>query len=277
MPPPSPLFSVVVPTYARARFLDEAVASVLAQSVDDLECLVVDDASPRPVTCSLVDDRIQVIRRTSNGGPAAARNTGMAAARGRYVAFLDDDDRFTEDRLAYALAGLERAPVSICWSGDLDRPQAAPRGRVLEGDVSHVIRDATVPHVGQTVASRASLVAFDERFRGGEDVEWWIRLAQQNTVATVCRVGLLYRHHDGHRPGSGALVRAESLRRIFDLHARYFAAHPRATAFHWKRIGLTALRGGDRRAARRAFLRSLRARPQPRTLWHLGRSYRRIP
>ncbi|CAN5618958.1 glycosyltransferase [soil metagenome] len=267
---------MVVPTYARARFLDEAVASVLGQTVDDLECLVVDDASPAPVSCSIVDDRVRVIRRTANGGPAAARNTGMAAARGRYVAFLDDDDRFTEDRLAHALAGLERAPVSVCWSGDLDRPGAPARGRVLEGDVRHVIRDATVPHVGQTAAARQSLVAFDEGLRGGEDVEWWIRLAHQSRVATVCRVGLLYRHHDGERFGSDALVRAESLRRILDMHANYFAAHPRATAFHLKRIGLTALRGGDRRAARRAFTRSLWARPQPRTLWHLGRSYRRV-
>src|SRR5437588_9672841 len=108
-----PAFTVIVPTYGRPQFLSEAVRSVLDQTVSDLECLVVDDASPEPVIVE-GDGRVRIIRRASNGGPPAARNTGIRNARGRYVAFLDDDDLFTTDRLELAVRGLDEAPVALC-------------------------------------------------------------------------------------------------------------------------------------------------------------------
>ena len=108
-----PLFSIIIPTYGRAEYLAEAVDSVLAQTVADFECLVVDDGSPEPVSLSTEDDRVRVLRREINGGPSTARNTGLAHARGRFVAFLDDDDLYLPVRLALALEGLARAPVDL--------------------------------------------------------------------------------------------------------------------------------------------------------------------
>src|SRR3954464_14214558 len=97
-----PTFSVIIPTYGRPKFLSEAVASVLAQTCADFECIVVDDAGPELATLPN-DARIRVIRRDENGGPPAARNTGIDAARGTYVAFLDDDDVWLPTRLSDAL------------------------------------------------------------------------------------------------------------------------------------------------------------------------------
>src|SRR5512144_2193690 len=94
-----PTFSVIIPTYGRAKFLSEAVASVLAQTCADFECIVVDDASPEPATVP-DDERVRLSRREENGGPPAARNTGIDAACGTYVAFLDDDDVWVPTRLA---------------------------------------------------------------------------------------------------------------------------------------------------------------------------------
>src|SRR6476661_8300940 len=95
----APMFSVIIPTYGRSSLLAEAVASVLAQSFSDFECIVVDDASPEAPT--LPDDlRLRLIVREHNGGPPAARNTGIASATGAYVAFLDDDDVWRPDRLS---------------------------------------------------------------------------------------------------------------------------------------------------------------------------------
>ncbi|MEX2459640.1 MAG: glycosyltransferase family 2 protein [Actinomycetota bacterium] len=268
---PDPLFSVIIPTYGRQQFLEAAVGSVLAQTVDDLEVVVVDDASPEPAVIP-ADPRVRSVRRTENGGSGAARNTGIEAARGLYVTFLDDDDEFTPRRLAIALEGLERAPIAVCWGQYLGGPPG--RGRTLDGDVSDTILDGIAPHTGRTALVRELCPRFDERFRGSEDVEWWLRLAQLGSVATVPEPGYLFRLHPGPRHGKGTHVRIQDRLDIMDLHREYFDAHPRATAFAWKRIGLMALGAGDSALARRAFVKSLRLERDPKLLWHLARALR---
>src|SRR5947207_2920851 len=128
----NPLFSVIVPTYGRPKMLHDAINSVLGQTIDDLECIVVVDAGPESVVVD-GDERLRVVRRDHNGGPAAARNTGVEHARGQYLAFLDDDDWFVPERLEIALEGLERAPVAICWSRFSDQADERPSGRQLNG------------------------------------------------------------------------------------------------------------------------------------------------
>jgi glycosyltransferase involved in cell wall biosynthesis len=102
----SPLVSVVMPTFNRAQLLERALASALKQTYRKLEIIVVDDAS-RDDTAAVVrnagDDRVRYIRHDANKGGSAARNTGIRAALGEYIAFLDDDDEWepakTEEQL----------------------------------------------------------------------------------------------------------------------------------------------------------------------------------
>jgi glycosyltransferase involved in cell wall biosynthesis len=269
-----PLFSIIIPTYGRAEFLAEAVDSVLIQTVRDFECLVIDDGSPEPVSLSSGDDRVRVVRREVNGGPSAARNTGVAHATGRYVTFLDDDDLYLPERLALALQGLARAPVAVCWTAFVGQMPEEGRatGRRLEGDVGATILDGPVPAVGVTALERERTPPFDESLDFLEDVEWWRQLAGSHTVATVPRVGHLYRRHDGVRHRWVPAARPASNVAYLTQHADYFAARPRAAAFRWKRCGLLALEAGQRSLAREAFWRSLRAAPSARTAWHLVRS-----
>lgn len=93
--------SVIIPTYNRADMVTDAVKSVLAQTVDDVEIIVVDDGSTDETARALAPfmDRI-VYLRTENQGPAGARNTGMRAARGDYIAYLDSDDLYRPFKLA---------------------------------------------------------------------------------------------------------------------------------------------------------------------------------
>lgn len=266
-----PLFSVLIATYARPDYLREAVASVLEQTVDDLECIVVDDAGHPPARVP-DDSRVRLVRRAVNGGQAASYNTGLAHARGRYLAFLDDDDRYTPERLAIALEGFKRAPLVVCRSrvmGQVSRGRSRPR-RTLEGDVSAVIRDQMTPIPGQTAVERPVALPFDERFRASTDVEWWIRMAQQVRVATVDRTGLLYRRHEGVRYINDRGQRVRDHLMMLEVHADYFAAHPRGAAFHLQQIGARALRTGDYSTATSVLVRSLMRRPGARTLWHLG-------
>jgi glycosyltransferase involved in cell wall biosynthesis len=270
------LFSVIVPTYGRPRFLAEALSSVLAQTVEDFECIVVDDASPDPP--DLPDDpRVRMVRRERNGGPAAARNTGLDQACGRFIAFLDDDDLYTPDRLALAVEGLTRAPVATCWNGYLragSRRRKIRRNRLLEGHVDDVVLDQIPPHLGVTALRRDVAVRFDERFSAIEDVEWWLRLAQRTTVTTVPKVGYIFRKHAGprHRTDLHAHIHGSLL--ALELHEPYFRSHPVAAAFRYKRLGIAASRLGDQALARAAFARSLRLDPGAAALWHLGRAVR---
>ncbi len=97
-----PLVSICIPTYNRAALVQEAVASVLAQTWREFELIVVDDGSTDDTTEALAAyaSRIRLIRRESRGGVSAARNTGIAAARGEWLAFLDSDDLWRPEKLA---------------------------------------------------------------------------------------------------------------------------------------------------------------------------------
>jgi teichuronic acid biosynthesis glycosyltransferase TuaG len=109
-----PLVSVVMPTYNRRALLEASIDSVLAQILDDFELVIVDDASTDGTAEVLArearkDPRIRVMRAAVNGGCDAARNLAMSSARGRYLAFLDDD-LFLPERLERAVVRLEAEP-----------------------------------------------------------------------------------------------------------------------------------------------------------------------
>jgi glycosyltransferase involved in cell wall biosynthesis len=270
MPKHAPLLSVVVATYGRQAFLSQALDSVLLQTVEDFECIVVDDGSPQPVEIPR-DPRIRLVRRPDNGGPAAARNTGIDNALGRYIAFLDDDDAYTPERLGLAIQGLRHTPVSICWRGNVsdDRPVV---NRVLEDFVYDTILEAEVPHLGQTALLRTLAPHFNEGYQAAEDTEWWLRVSSLAPVTTIRRVGYLFRVHDEARHGNDLPARVRHRLMLLDEYSGYFAARPGAAAYQWKKIGLLAQRVGDRALARSAFRRSLRLRPSAATVGHLTRS-----
>jgi glycosyltransferase involved in cell wall biosynthesis len=109
-----PKVSVIIPTYNRRNFVAKAIESVLHQSFDDLEVIVVDDGSTDG-TCQSLEpyrDRIRYIFR-ENGGASAARNTGIEAAQGEWLAFLDSDDEWTPDYLSKQIRTAGQMP-GIC-------------------------------------------------------------------------------------------------------------------------------------------------------------------
>ena len=108
-----PLASILIPAHNREAYIGRAVTSALAQTVGDLEVVVLDDGSqddtPR-ILGEIADRRLRVIRHETNGGIPAARNTLLEAARGRYIAWLDSDDIALPERLKVQLRALERRP-----------------------------------------------------------------------------------------------------------------------------------------------------------------------
>ena len=93
--------SVIIPAFNRATILPRAIRSVQAQTMEDWEMFVVDDASGDDTAAaveSIGDARIRVLRHAANGGPNAARQTGLEAARGEWIALLDSDDEWLTEK-----------------------------------------------------------------------------------------------------------------------------------------------------------------------------------
>lgn len=116
------MITVITPTYNRAEYLKTAVDSVLAQTYSDWELLVVDDnkldSEARKATAEVMlhytDPRIRYIQNEMNVGGAAARNVGIAQAKGEYTAFLDDDDMYLPDRLRVQVEAMKEHDWDVC-------------------------------------------------------------------------------------------------------------------------------------------------------------------
>jgi teichuronic acid biosynthesis glycosyltransferase TuaG len=118
----TPLVSIVTPAFRAERFVGETIRSAQAQTCPDFEMLVVDDCSPDG-TASVVaaiaehDARIRLLRHERNGGPAAARNTALAAARGRFIAFLDGDDLWLPEKLERQVQFMAATRAAVSYTG----------------------------------------------------------------------------------------------------------------------------------------------------------------
>ena len=123
----SPLVSVIIPTYGRSAYLPRCVCSVLEQSYSAVEIFVVDDNNPdteaRRETEKAMEQfadnpKVHYLRHDKNRNGSAARNTGLRAASGKYVAFLDDDDMFVREKIEKCVARMESLDDSygMCYS-----------------------------------------------------------------------------------------------------------------------------------------------------------------
>lgn len=117
----SPLISIIIPTHNRPELLSEAIDSVALQNINNIEIIVIDDCSTPPVDEQLLIDRfgkyIRVIRHQYPKGGAAAKNTGIESAQGKYIAFLDDDDLYADGLLTKAVKHLEDAGIKTLFLG----------------------------------------------------------------------------------------------------------------------------------------------------------------
>jgi hypothetical protein len=198
-----PLASVVIPTRDRARLLPAALGSALAQRDVDVEVIVVDDGSADAtpaLLASLGDQRVRVVRTGRPGGVAAARNLGLAAARGDWVAFLDDDDLWAPLKLARQLDALERtgSAWSCCGAVVVDCTWRPLRVQAPPPDLCAQLRGwNAVPGGGSGVVARrhllASLGGFDTALSILADWDMWLRLAALGPPAVVAVPLVAYR------------------------------------------------------------------------------------
>jgi glycosyltransferase involved in cell wall biosynthesis len=188
--------SVIIPTYNRAALAREAVASVLAQSFRDFEVVVVDDGSSDHTVEALAPYAAQVRlrRRENRGGVSAARNTGIAAARGEWLAFLDSDDLWLPEKLARQMAYLAEHPErQICqteetWVRRGVRVNQPRTHRKIGGRLFFPSLERCMVSPSAVLLYRRLIElhgGFDEDLPAAEDYEMWLRLSWRYEIGLV--------------------------------------------------------------------------------------------
>jgi glycosyltransferase involved in cell wall biosynthesis len=210
----SAVVSVIIPAYRAARYIAQALDSVVAQTYGPVEIIVVNDASPDSDelehVLSRFGERVRYLRRETNGGPGAARNTGIMAASGEYLAFLDADDYWDHTFLAQQLAYVERHPdvaLVYCNASWFLEGSGQVVGTLMSSMASHgeatfeslIRQDCTIGTSAVLVRRQAVLDAglFDSAIGNySEDFDLYLRLTKSGARVGYHRALLV--HHRLH-------------------------------------------------------------------------------
>ncbi len=281
---PMPKVSVILPTYNYGRFLGEAVQSVLDQTFDDFELIVVDDGSTdntREVVNGFTDPRLKYIYK-ENGGEASAYNVGIQASSGEYIAFLDSDDTWLPRKLELQMKVMESAPraglvysdvfyfdsktgtIIEQFSQRLHGP--LPHGMVLERHIEEFFAHPSTWLVRRMVFDRVGI--FDEGQKNSEDEDMLFRIASCFEFEVVPMPLAMARTHleqKSRNTDAHMIYFMRYLNKTLKspiLNSRMRAILRRELALYHFRYGLFLRRRHEYGRATREFLSSFKANPR---------------
>lgn len=284
----SPTFSVIIPTHNRARLISRAIRSVLSQTFQDFELLIVDDVSTdatKEVVASFRDKRIIYIRREDNGGAAAARNTGIRYAKGKYISLLDDDDEYLPEFLEKMNQKFESSPqgVGFGWCGvrwvsdtsDGEKEMRRegiwqPKFENREHAYLSFLRSRRVgTNYGLTIRKSCFGVVgfFDESMKKAEDTDFLIRMVRQFDFCVVPSVLVKVHRHAGPRLTTYDAKMANSYERIIEKNNEALLKHPRLSAVLHYKTGWLYYHAGNKKHGRQFMLRAIRMNPAELKIW----------
>lgn len=196
------MISVIIPTYNRVKLLPRALESVLAQSYQDIELLVIDDGSTDETEQLIKNNYPQVkYLYQQNRGVSAARNLGISRAQGEWLAFLDSDDQWLPEKLEKQYAALEKSNLQICHSNEIWQRN----GKLVKQQAKHYksggnqfarCLESCVIGPSAIVVHRdvfKELGIFDEALPDCEDYDMWLRICAKYQLA-FCSEALLIKH-----------------------------------------------------------------------------------
>lgn len=292
----APAVSIVIPTYNHQEYVVRTLESVWAQTNFDYEIIVVNDGSPdntREVLAQFVKSgRITKYIEQPNAGQGAARNRGIAEARGEFVALLDDDDCWPADKIEWQVQALRTMPsIGVVYGfprpvngqgdpiepcdayGNLPSwPWTAPTGNIYEA----MTKRCWIVSPGQTMIRRSILkdITFDPQIRGCDDWDLWLRIAEKWEFLFVERAALLYRLHGANASQDTLSMRKNdfillnkhirrnlfSPKRLWSIAYRY-AAFLRWTPFMMMEQSRSDIQAGRLSSAREKLRYALSLRP----------------
>ncbi|MGM0383148.1 MAG: glycosyltransferase family 2 protein [Thermodesulfobacteriota bacterium] len=191
-----PTVSVIIPTFNRSEKVVRAVSSVLNQSFQDLEIIVVDDGSTDNTheALSKYMPAIQYIRMTDNMGVSAARNKGIKSSAAPWIAFLDSDDYWLKQKLSEQMAFVDQDPYTVAcqteeiWIKDGKRVNPKKRHAKPSGDIFAQSLKLCLVSPSSVIIKRSlfeEVGLFDETLPAGEDFDLWLRISCQHPIYLI--------------------------------------------------------------------------------------------
>ncbi|TCV84275.1 glycosyltransferase family 2 protein [Sulfurirhabdus autotrophica] len=211
----APLVSVVIPTYNRVGLLRETIGSILSQTLQDFEIIIVDNMSidgTEDYASHLDDSRIRYFRNPNNGVIAVNRNLGIRHAKGKYLAFCDDDDLWMPEKLQRQIDVMENnVDIGLCYTNgysfrenDVIHTRLA-RKRVFSEHFRHLLWENCIPSssvlVRKVIFEETGLIDENIELVAVEDYEMWLRIAYISKLAYVDEALIKYRFHNNISSG----------------------------------------------------------------------------
>jgi glycosyltransferase involved in cell wall biosynthesis len=278
------LISVIIPTYNRARSIARAARSVLAQSYGNIELIVVDDASTDAtveILAAIDDPRLRVLRQPKNAGASAARQAGIAEARGDLIAFQDSDDFWLPEKLETQMRVFVDLPEDyvavfhpmIIYGRDFEGPhkrfgarrascEPGPRVEVRDGDMSETFLWGNFMGPPTVLLKKAAYHAaggFDLRLRNHNDWDFHMRLSRAGRIRFIDQpLMIVYNSADGISKNRRASTYSNVL--IFGKIRRHRPDAP-ALAAQAVRVNRLLIQQGKPRSARRYLRKAIAIEP----------------
>lgn len=234
------LISIVMPVYNAASYLEETIHTVQAQTCENWELIAVDDCSGDNSFAILAamaaeDPRIRPVRQPQNGGAARARNTGIAHARGRYLAFLDSDDLWAADKLKKELAFLREKQAAFVFTAyEFGDSEGRGNGKIVHVPAQLTYREALSRTVIFTTTVMFDLNRIDRSLvcmpevKSEDTATWWKILRAGYTAWGLDENLAVYR-----RPAKSlSSNKLEAIRRIWNLYRRQEKLSVVRSAYH---------------------------------------------
>lgn len=272
----SPTVSVVLPTYNRADSLPEAIDSVVDQTYEDFELIVVDDGSTdgtESIVEDVDDERVQYVGFEENRGANVARNAGIEAAEGRYIAFQDSDDRWCPRKLEQQVARMDSTSdeVGVVYTGwlrvsDENRTYRPSRDRAMRsGDIHDELLHGNFVTTPATLVRRECFEVagrFDEQLPRLQDWELWLRISEHFEFELIDEP-LVEKDVEADAVSiSGDPDRyLDAMARILEKHRDRFNEAPEALSNHRFTLGHRYLLGGRSNEGRRRLAQAARGNP----------------
>lgn len=269
-----PKVSVIIPTHNRAKILPLTVKSVLHQTFQDFEIIIVDDASQdntKEVVRGFGDNRIKYFRRDMSGGDAVARNLGIVNSEGEYLAFLDDDDEWFPKKLQRQVTLIESSQpvVGGVYTGRVNID--GTNGKILSTTLGDKRGNLFTEFLGNGLNITTSSVMvrkecfqqvglFDENIPYNSDFDMWVRISKNFQFECIEEPLTKYYIHAKKLSTNFDLV-IKGKEMVIEKYKPWLTLHPKSLSKKCLNIGILHCLNGNLEEGRKAFLRTISLDP----------------
>lgn len=281
----SPSISVVIPTYNRKDKLKNALRSVSNQTLSPIEIIVVNDhpSSDLRELCSSFNN-VRLINHHENRGASAARNTGIKAAEGEYIALLDDDDQWKPDKLKKQISKFAELPkdYGLVYTGTERYSSKGKKEKIPKhsGDVFYLLLERTfIPSETPLIKKECfeNVGYFDTRFKSSQDLDMWLRISREYKISMISDILASGRKEHEKRIGKDMNRKYKGHKQLIEKYQNDFAQASKASGIRFNNLGYYALHTGHKNEARKYYAESIRQYLTMSSILHLILSYLPMP